>query len=213
MPSTAPARCVARADHPRACGEHPPTTGRRPRAQGITPALAGSTHHLRCRRGRGRDHPRACGEHRSRTLLKRNSPGSPPRLRGAPQVGEVESSATRITPALAGSTELLPLTDCGTGDHPRACGEHCHESFCFVHTGGSPPRLRGARAFGPHAGWRGGITPALAGSTFSRVRHGWFSRDHPRACGEHNHGPHHHRARSGSPPRLRGAPFVTWDDT
>ena len=69
---------------------------------------------------------------------------------------------------------------------------------------GSSPRLRGTRAgHSYHHGFLG-IIPALAGNTQTAVVHMDYSRDHPRACGEHVAPPSPSGFLLGSSPRLRG---------
>ena len=71
---------------------------------------------------------------------------------------------------------------------------------------GSSPRLRGTRAgHSYHHGFLG-IIPALAGNTQTAVVHMDYSRDHPRACGEHVAPPSPSGFLLGSSPRLRGTP-------
>ena len=75
-------------------------------------------------------------------------------------------------------------------------------------TGGSSPRMRGARYCTGDMGTMVGIIPAYAGSTLE-YRAYWFAlRDHPRVCGEHRPVAVHARQQPGSSPRMRGAPAI-----
>ena len=153
-----------------------------------------------------RDHPRACGEHlrKSKNLTQRE--GSSPRLRGTLLVACSTHFRSGIIPALAGNTHRRSLLAHGSGDHPRACGEHASLEDGMVKTVGSSPRLRGTRGCARHRVWRGGIIPALAGNT-PRQRDRTGTRwDHPRACGEHLSGVWFTPLMMGSSPRLRGTP-------
>ncbi len=110
----------------------------------IIPALAGSTYDGDTPDVWLSDHPRACGEHvpmNKRAGLPR---GSSPRLRGARKASTSTARPSRIIPALAGSTVHTPGTSWGSGDHPRACGEHVRPLRGMKLTLGSSPRLRGA---------------------------------------------------------------------
>ena len=151
-----------------------------------------------------RDHPRACGEHlrKSKNLTQRE--GSSPRLRGTLLVACSTHFRSGIIPALAGNTHRRSLLAHGSGDHPRACGEHASLEDGMVKTVGSSPRLRGTRGCARHRVWRGGIIPALAGNT-PRQRDRTGTRwDHPRACGEHLETMGPPTLDEGSSPRLRG---------
>ena len=114
----------------------------------------------------------------------------------------------------------------GRRDHPRARGEHSLILNTRNVSRGSSPRLRGTRPAPPagkpappeesssrlrgtpnetgRACPRRGIIPALAGNTQTAVVHMDYSRDHPRACGEHVAPPSPSGFLLGSSPRLRG---------
>ena len=89
-------------------------------------------------------------------------------------------------------------------DHPRACGEHTEAIQCVEYDRGSSPRLRGTLWWRAPACGSGGIIPALAGNMPRGVHASRCSRDHPRACGEHNVYALFGRKEMGSSPRLRG---------
>ena len=211
-------------DHPRACGEHVPLElkpadlqgssprlrGTRPKTYprrrffGIIPALAGNTGCDGFRVVPFWDHPRACGEHIDVMRSQEPRGGSSPRLRGTRCPVSPAAACPRIIPALAGNTVVE-----GTGlwlrwDHPRACGEHVGSVVHRVEHLGSSPRLRGTHFRPRSASGRCGIIPALAGNTTSAARQVPQSRDHPRACGEHNRSLSTTRFFTGSSPRLRG---------
>ena len=150
------------------------------------------------------NHPRACGEHAYLLLLVLILMGSSPRMRGTHQCGEHYESQLGIIPAHAGNTlptcRLLPIIR----DHPRACGEHSSSVGADAPSPGSSPRMRGT-PFG--CLWKfshPGIIPAHAGNTSRRTTSRLTSRDHPRACGEHQLPPIFHSQRQGSSPRMRG---------
>ena len=134
-----------RRDHPRACGEHRAATvacarirGSSPRLRGtrrpplarrplcgIIPALAGNTCSPANHAGASRDHPRACGEHVRILADERRDVGSSPRLRGTHIMVIRQLHEIGIIPALAGNTCSSASGSSRSGDHPRACGEHC----------------------------------------------------------------------------------------
>ena len=212
-------------DHPRVCGEHLTFTvpfstapGSSPRMRGallralrgpgrggIIPAYAGSTRPTRRMRQSPEDHPRVCGEHSSSWRLMPTRRGSSPRMRGAQCAAPCGALPSRIIPAYAGST-ASSTSSCRTGeDHPRVCGEHRMTSSGELASGGSSPRMRGARALADRIEREMGIIPAYAGSTRPCRPHRARDGDHPRVCGEHT-GSARRRARyGGSSPRMRGA--------
>ena len=152
------------------------------------------------------DHPRACGEHSFEHLCRAVSLGSSPRLRGTPGACRPDDRHPGIIPALAGNTCVKSVWKHRRRDHPRACGEHARRGQQSGLDEGSSPRLRGTRVVVSANEIRCGIIPALAGNTgvsSNRPRH---TRDHPRACGEHNCAPYHGGMGLGSSPRLRGTP-------
>ena len=213
-------------DHPRACGEHlfedyegfvekgssPRLRGARRQREGkahyigIIPALAGSTSDLGTYHYAGRDHPRACGEHRSTRSSTRTPKGSSPRLRGARFHHLMGGRRGGIIPALAGSTTYRNRSAAQSRDHPRACGEHPTFGLSAIIPTGSSPRLRGAPYTGEITCNADGIIPALAGSTTTWACSRCATRDHPRACGEHEEASLMLARMQGSSPRLRGAP-------
>ena len=178
---------------------------------------------------RTRDHPRACGEHLWLWRGTGRVLGSSPRLRGTLGVIYVRAVFHGIIPALAGNTNRRKTARGRARDHPRACGEHSPPGQNASTTpgssprlrgtpncpssppcgAGSSPRLRGTRRRGSRRCFRPGIIPALAGNTSRSNSSRPTSRDHPRACGEHD--PRHTQDEdsSGSSPRLRGTLDVT----
>ena len=89
-------------------------------------------------------------------------------------------------------------------DHPRVCGENCHDAFSCVMVVGSPPRMRGERCGVVHLGCQSGITPAYAGRTDVNCGVNVLNWDHPRVCGENWVRMLIPWAGGGSPPRMRG---------
>ena len=84
------------------------------------------------------------------------------------------------------------------------CGEQSHTAVdkdCMV---GSPPRVRGTVASLPCLPLKRRITPACAGNSFQSLLPRVKLEDHPRVCGEQRYRTHGKRAKSGSPPRVRG---------
>ena len=98
------------------------------------------------------------------------------------------------------------MADGRARDHLRVCGEHSASAVSVSAAQGSSPRMRGApRAVHARAG-RAGIIPAYAGSTAPSTLSLFWSRDHPRVCGEHATAKCTSCSRPGSSPRMRGAP-------
>ena len=151
-----------------------------------------------------RDHPRACGEHLCQMFPLSRWLGSSPRLRGTLEHLVDHVAHRGIIPALAGNTLVTCWMRRAAWDHPRACGEH--QLLCRLpRVGeGSSPRLRGTPGDWRNAFYGTGIIPALAGNTDEpHQAHGW-TRDHPRACGEHQKKEYGTGKPMGSSPRLRG---------
>ena len=99
-----------RRDHPRMCGEHCSVLELMVALAGIIPACAGSTHLQFYNRLPPRDHPRMSGEHLAESSPSPTNQGSSPHVRGALSLGVVDSGATGIIPACAGSTPPSPST-------------------------------------------------------------------------------------------------------
>mgnify|MGYP007116431615 CR=1 FL=1 len=117
-------------------------------------------------------------------LPGKNTSGSPPRMRGTRYCRRDPAGLEGFTPAYAGNTRSLRLTNRSFWVHPRVCGEHGNRDVLLERAWGSPPRTRGTR----QPRWGRALTV----------------RVHPRVCGEH---PPYIRVGSairGSPPRMRG---------
>ena len=191
-------------DHPRACGEKwhtcPTRSGLRgspPRVRGkvrgqtkpdemhrITPAHAGKSPGSDQTRRNAPDHPRACGEKPQCTSGSEAATGSPPRMRGKEFPCNLPDGTAGITPAHAGKRWSFSSSAWSARDHPRACGEKCHDVMCPNCMRGSPPRMRGKASTHSTIASCTGITPAHAGKRVSVQSARRNSRDHPRACGE-----------------------------
>ena len=172
--------------------------------KGITPAYAGK----RAKRGRlaaGRwDHPRVCGEKSSTAILYQSWTGSPPRMRGKAMALAKLLHCHRITPAYAGKSFSYSRMPPRIGDHPRVCGEKWYEYFAPPTFLGSPPRMRGKETVKVVHVTTKRITPAYAGKSVPDAIIDVFHWDHPRVCGEKQKGKIIKKAKSGSPPRMRG---------
>ena len=120
----------------------------------------------------------------------------------------------RITPAGAGKTFPHLAVIMFFWDHPRRCGEN-HKLTVMCSDGkGSPPQVRGKRLCSLIFAATSRITPAGAGKTGQTDEKHLRVSDHPRRCGE-NIGDSLLRAvECGSPPQVRGKPFIvdgsTW---
>ena len=171
---------------------------------GITPAHAGKTASLGRSAPAVRDHPRACGENMSLTCSSVSLAGSPPRMRGKLTAEDLHLGDDGITPAHAGKTPRHRPARRQRRDHPRACGENTTRKAVRGKCPGSPPRMRGKRAFPYDSSVMDGITPAHAGKTAKKAGRKAERRDHPRACGENRASKKRSGGGRGSPPRMRG---------
>ena len=193
------------ATHPRVCGEHIPPCGivmftadSPPRVRGarrhrrwacsirrLTPACAGSTGRTPAPRSSQTTHPRVCGEHPMLEAFDLTGSFSPPRVRGAPRPDRSHATSTRLTPACAGSTAVVPRSRAGWATHPRVCGEHPGRTARTPPAPDSPPRVRGARLAHASHDHAVRLTPACAGSTVIFDLPPSGQSTHPRVCGEH----------------------------
>ena len=136
-------------DHPRVCGEKNDSCirchrwkGSPPRMRGkggdggvvahrtgITPAYAGKSPAAHCRSWAAGDHPHVCGEKITAQNCAVTQMGSPPRMRGKAAGPAAHRLDRGITPAYAGKRASGWERGCGSGDHPRVCGEKA--SVCW----------------------------------------------------------------------------------
>ena len=135
--------------------------------------------------------------------------GSPPRMRGKASALDVLPLPCGITPAYAGKSSEDTRRSGTNGDHPRVCGEKSFENGVKGYFEGSPPRMRGKAVDCPFSLPLVGITPAYAGKSrrLSHCRSQFW--DHPRVCGEKLSLSTRPRAKSGSPPRVRGKVHIS----
>ena len=154
------------------------------------------------------DHPRRCGENNGQQGNFARSAGSPPQVRGKQAPASGAFRAAGITPAGAGKTFSPPSTFPNKQDHPRRCGENLTNSDLQPNMLGSPPQVRGKQLNINNctSGYR--ITPAGAGKTTFWVDNANVGKDHPRRCGENPKKASLRREHVGSPPQVRGKPFL-----
>ena len=214
------------ADHPRLCGDHlgflnahifplgSPPLMRGPlmkhdllaRPDRITPAYAGTTS-VRVLVGTGaEDHPRLCGDHHMRKLAGFYKQGSPPLMRGPHVSAPQRDRAVGITPAYAGTTVPITVSDERESDYPRLCGDHRLELIGGYAHLGSPPLMRGPPIVPTCLPFPDGITPAYAGTTNCALSTSCSTADHPRLCGDHVEMRERGCVTPGSPPLMRGPP-------
>ena len=154
------------------------------RRNGLTPACAGTSAAAEHGLAVFGAHPRVRGDVVSPIRAAYCSQGSPPRARGRPKRFRWSCCLRGLTPACAGTSDLLRR---GCGDEP-----------------GSPPRARGRRRARLARTHVRGLTPACAGTSVRRAerhpRHG----AHPRVRGDVVGVSVIAWFLSGSPPRARG---------
>ena len=114
----------------------------------------------------------------------------------------------RITPADAGKTCFSVAGAEPQRDHPRGCGENFYSVGLAAYDTGSPPRMRGKHMTGKHYSPTRRITPADAGKTTVVRQAAAIAWDHPRGCGENRLVLTFFPCGLGSPPRMRGKPFL-----
>ena len=188
---------------PRARGKARPAAASRPRS-GITPACAGKSKFAFRRKFSFRDHPRVRGEKVDVRPLRQNEEGSPPRARGKVKFYKILVAFLGITPACAGKSQLLRISNAHTGDHPRVRGEKAKCGARLTRSEGSPPRARGKGCKLRHNRIATRITPACAGKRLHIVTLSYTIWDHPRVRGEKLIWLLTSEIFTGSPPRARG---------
>ena len=215
-------------DHPRRCGENyfvKPAAlraiGSPPQVRGklsysryveqlvrITPAGAGKTAPGKRQPFEGRDHPRRCGENEMQVITARVSEGSPPQVRGKHSYLPIFGHFNGITPAGAGKTRFFSNFTSPLKDHPRRCGENFAPVAACMILIGSPPQVRGKHSSKNVGMLLMRITPAGAGKTFRIPLAVRPSKDHPRRCGENLSAIFRAAPDLGSPPQVRGKPYL-----
>ena len=171
---------------------------------GITPAYAGKRGQLSDSVTGQWDHPRLCGEKHIPAAECSNRLGSPPPMRGKESRRRYGFQISRITPAYAGKSSRSHASALVSWDHPRLCGEKGTALAQSEHVRGSPPPMRGKVAGIAALIAIFGITPAYAGKSTAVHLPGFFSRDHPRLCGEKCTVQNNFIWCLGSPPPMRG---------
>ena len=144
----------------------------------------------------------------SRQLKVMAKEGTPPRMRGRHLLADRLGQQRRNTPADAGTT-VWPRP--GPGDdpeHPRGCGDDALLAVGAAVSYGTPPRMRGR----PHPQHRRPValrnTPADAGTTSPSRCSSWPRPEHPRGCGDDVKLAFVHSSNPGTPPRMRGRPWL-----
>ena len=151
---------------------------------GITPAYAGKRPFRPGRAPCTPDHPRVCGEKCLWPWTLGAPLGSPPRMRGKVEGTKAVCHLKGITPAYAGKRITRHTHNFLSRDHPRVCGEKALNWAGISEAQGSPPRMRGKAPASPPFELPHRITPAYAGKSCAAMVSGFWSRDHPRVCGE-----------------------------
>ena len=174
------------------------------RARGIIPAHAGKTNQIVSESVQLGDHPRSRGENTSVAAVAVTRPGSSPLTRGKPDMVESRSPVAGIIPAHAGKTRPWRPATRLTRDHPRSRGENVIWKSASSTSQGSSPLTRGKPDPWHVKEARGGIIPAHAGKTHSRLPITQPKWDHPRSRGENFCPRVTHLSSEGSSPLTRG---------
>ena len=130
--------------------------------------------------------------------------GSPPHARGQDLLPVMEDVLEGITPACAGTSFMAPSMASCARDHPRMRGDKLWKMCLELPNKGSPPHARGQDGLGGVIVFRGGITPACAGTSYYTFGRRSFARDHPRMRGDKANTQPASFALLGSPPHARG---------
>ena len=216
--------------HPRVCGENSMTStvfgtraGSSPRVRGkpymsrpgtawlgLIPACAGKTPPRTSSASARTAHPRVCGENMWARAFGRAYVGSSPRVRGKRVPMRAAARYPRLIPACAGKTcARVARVRCGQA-HPPVCGENYEWHGDGVADHGSSPRVRGKPKDASALVWADRLIPACAGKTPPTARANSSTQAHPRVCGENMSATLATSAPSGSSPRVRGKPKVSF---
>ena len=174
------------------------------RPAGITPAGAGTSRAGDPRTRGRRNHPRRRGDFITETDDGGRDLESPPQARGLPDDHHRERHGRGITPAGAG-TSREPRASCHReGNHPRRRGDFSSRAYSISTRKESPPQARGLHQRGASPRCRDGITPAGAGTSWSRSP-GWLTTwNHPRRRGDFTGTVAIGASAEESPPQARG---------
>ena len=93
--------------------------------------------------------------------------GSSPRVRGKLTDTSISLDASRLIPACAGKTALLPSWGTDRRAHPRVCGGNGRNNRIIVRDLGSSPRVRGKLLNDSNIPTWVGLIPACAGKTLN----------------------------------------------
>ena len=129
-------------------------------------------------------------------------------MRGKARLEKCTASVVRITPAYAGKRIPIVFTSLSLKDHPRLCGEKEQVHALVNNRLGSPPPMRGKGFKIRFVNGKFRITPAYAGKSPSICTILFFTKDHPRLCGEKSFFFSSNSINLGSPPPMRGKVVV-----
>ena len=172
--------------------------------QGNIPAYAGKTGFFISQPDTLKEHPRVCGENPGSDWEGTLRDGTSPRMRGKRCCGSTSQRLIGNIPAYAGKTGGMRKNAGGEKEHPRVCGENEWSTASPITQTGTSPRMRGKRCRLRiiTSGTRN--IPAYAGKTFMRWETVVAIEEHPRVCGENNHGWIIRQRQLGTSPRMRG---------
>ena len=109
---------------------------------GITPAYAGTTVNYLNKSRQYWDHPRLRGNNHTAITCTSSMTGSPPLTREQRDDFRYCDTDSGITPAYAGTTQIVCLSGQISEDHPRLRGNNLKRGFDLKSVGGSPPLTR-----------------------------------------------------------------------
>ena len=153
-----------------------------------------------------RDHPRSRGVYKGHQGHGVVRTGSSPLARGLPGCSPPGRSPSRIIPARAGFTILVPAPGRGHTDHPRSRGVYLGFSGLVLPARGSSPLARGLLEGARQGHLTGGIIPARAGFTTGPAGADPSAEDHPRSRGVYETSRIEVTWSYGSSPLARGLP-------
>ncbi len=220
----APRGLLAKAVHPRVCGERLANVGDPVEHLRFIPACAGNALGRRVIGTLCAVHPRVCGERGFPATTSWSVGGSSPRVRGTHRISQFDRRARRFIPACAGNAWMSRAISDESAVHPRVCGERGTPVEIPIAASGSSPRVRGTLESISKflVAWR--FIPACAGNAVARSRPAcpWAVHPacagnaltvaamaatpavHPRVCGERHSDGENLRPTGGSSPRVRG---------
>ena len=130
--------------------------------------------------------------------------GPSPRVWGNPVLYYIAKHRHRAIPTRVGKSPCAPCRMTCRAGHPHACGEITRRANHSCANAGPSPRVWGNHLRQGAPAIAGRAIPTRVGKSRGRRGRRGTRLGHPHACGEIQHGQHHHRGDGGPSPRVWG---------